>query len=288
MTQLVQIRAVIIRWHTRIQQHPRLTLLTFILAGMALSLWLLTRPGALWGPIDVTWHRVQVNKDLYVGVDPSYPPFAEWTPEQIVGIEPDIAREIGRRLGVKTQILIMGFDGLYDSLYTGGVDMVIAGLRADPGLDEWVYYSRPYFDAGQILVSSTDHPVQNIRQMEGKTVAVELASSGEQTTRRWSRRLHKLTVVHFLLPEEAMQAVQRGKADAALVDSISARLYVNQNPDLVMAAKTTAPEGYVIAMRDENYRLTAAVDRALADMIKDGTLNAIIAQWLDDPQKNEE
>lgn len=280
MNGLNYLRAGIIRWLTRIRQHPRLTLILLIAAGLALTFWLLTRPGARWGPLDLTWHRVQVNKDLYVGVDPSYPPFAAWTPEQIVGIEPDIAREIGRRLGVKTQILIMGFDGLYDSLYTGNVDMVIAGLYVDSGLDEWVHYSRPYYDAGQVLVSRADHPVEDIRELDRQIIAVELASAGEQTAKRWSRRLHELTIIHFLLPEEAMQAVQRGDANAALVDTISARLYLNDHPDLVMADKTTAPEGYVIAMRDENYRLTKAVDRALSDMIKDGTLDAILSQWL--------
>jgi ABC-type amino acid transport substrate-binding protein len=36
----------------------------------------------------------------------------------------------------------------------------------------------------------------------------------------------------------------------------------------------------VIAMRKQNYRLTSAVDRILADMTADGTLDAIIARWL--------
>jgi ABC-type amino acid transport substrate-binding protein len=262
------------------RRHPHVTLGLLIAVALLAASWALTRPGAWLGPQDLTWHRIQVNKDLYVGIDPSYPPFAEWTPEQIDGLEADLAREIARRLGVQPQILIMGYDGLYDALYTGQVDMVISGLHVDPGRTDWVYYSRPYYDAGQILVSRADTPVQTIRQLDGKTVAVELASAGDLAAQQWQRRLHALHVERYTLPDDAMQAVQTGGADAALVDTVSARLYLRQHDDLAMATRTTVPDGYVIAMRRQNYRLTSAVDRILADMTVEGTLDAIIARWL--------
>ncbi len=75
-------------------------------------------------------------------------------------------------------------------------------------------------------------------------------------------------------------AVQSGDVDAALVDTVSARLYLKTHKDLVMADKTTVSEGYVIALRKANFRLIDAVERALDDMIADGTLDAIIARWL--------
>jgi ABC-type amino acid transport substrate-binding protein len=252
-----------------------LLMLTPIILG-----WRLTRPGARFGPQDVTWIRVQANKDLYVGLDPDYPPFTEWTPDQIDGIEADIAREIGARLGVKTQILIMGTDSLYDSLYTGYVDLIISGLGVDPTLKTWVHYTRPYYDAGQILVSRADSPVATMRALDGKTVAVEIASQGDLAAQRWQRRLHALDVQRYMLPDDAMSAVLTGGADAALVDTVSARLYLDQHDGLIMAAKTTVPDDYVIALRKANFRLIDAVQRALNDMIADGTLDAIINRWL--------
>ena len=277
---LTDLRTAITRWQTWVRTHPRLVLLALNIAGLLLAHHLLTRPGAWLGRQDTTWHRSQVNKDLYVGLDPNYPPFAEWTPDGIVGLEADIAREIGRRLGVETQILIMGYDGLYDSLFIGTVDFVIAGLRVDPSQSEWVRYTRPYFDAGQILVARADSPIDDMRQLEGKAVAVELASAGDLEAQRWTRRLGALTVVRYMLPDDAMRAVQAGEADAALVDTISARLYLDQHPDLVMARHTTVSEGYVIALRRNDFRMADEVDKALAEMIEDGTLDELIARWL--------
>lgn len=262
------------------RRHPRWTVA--LTAGMAalLALWVLTRPGMPLGPIDLTWHRMQVNKDFYVGIDPSYPPFAEWTPDAIVGIEPDIARELGERMGVETSILIMGYDGLYDALYTGKVDLILAGLRADPLYAEWVHYSPPYFDAGQVLVSRADAPVDEMAALDGKRLGVEIASAGDQAAQRWQRRLDTLHVERYLLPEDALVAVERGEVDAALVDAITAREYLRTHSGLVRAAEMTAPDEYVIAMRRANYRLIEAVEASLADMQADGTLDAIIEQWL--------
>jgi ABC-type amino acid transport substrate-binding protein len=263
-------------------EHPRLALaaITIPLALLLIAGWWLTRPGAPFGPKDTTWLRSQINKDLYVGLDPNYPPFTEWTPDQIIGIEADIAREIGDRLGVRTSILIMGYDGLYDSLYTGYVDMIISGLNVDPVYQEWVYYTRPYFDGGQILVSRVDAPFDTMRELDGKTVAVELASAGDLAAQRWTRRLHALDIQRHMLPDDAMYAVQTGDADAALVDTISARLYLADRADLRLAPATTVSNGYVIALRKADFRLSEEVDNALAEMIADGTLDAIIARWL--------
>lgn len=266
-----------------LRQHPRLVLMGLIALLITMQAWRLTRPGAPFGPQDATWRRVQINGDLYVGMDPSYPPFAEWTPEQIVGIEADLAREIGRRLGVETHILIMGFDSLYDALYTGTVDMVIAGLQPNKTLTGWVAYSQPYFDAGQVLVSPVSAPLDDMRELDGKTLAVEMASSGDQAAQRWVRRLHSLSVQRFLLPQKAMRAVQEGRAAAALVDTVSAYQYLAQHPDLRMADRTTVPASYAIAMRKANFRLIAEVERVLKSLKADGTLDAIVARWLTGP-----
>lgn len=280
MNRLRTIRTASARARAWTQQHPRRALALLIAIAGLVALWVLTRPGALFGPKDTTWTRVQTNKDLYVGLDPNYPPFAQWTPERIEGLEADIAREIGRRLGVETSILIMGYDGLYDALYTGTVDMIIAGLTVDPAQDDWVHYTYPYFDAGQILVSRREQAYQHIRELDGKTLAVEIASAGDLAAQRWKRRLRELTIKREMLPQDALQAVQQGTVDAALVDTVSARLYLDQHGDLVMASQTTVPHEYVIALRDGDFRLVDAVEAVLADMRQDGTLDALIAKWL--------
>src|SRR5690606_5280983 len=125
-----------------------------------------------------------------------------------------------------------------------------------------------------------DAPYPDMAALEGKRLAVEIASAGDQAAQRWQRRLDTLHVERYLLPEDALAAVTQGEVDAALVDAITAQEYLYAHPGLVRAAETTTPDEYVIAMRRANYRLIEAVEASLADMKADGTLDAIIEQWL--------
>ncbi|NDJ76271.1 MAG: amino acid ABC transporter substrate-binding protein [Chloroflexi bacterium] len=270
-----------------VQQHPRLVVRgglamgVVIAVGLAVAGYALTRPGARFGRQDGTWHRVQVNGDLYVGVIPTYERFAEWTPERPVGLEADIALEIGRRLGVETSLLIYSDDSLYDALYKGETDFVLSGLQVDPARADWVHFSRPYFDAGPILVSRAEAPVMSMRALDGGTVAVELASSGHVAAeQQWQRRLKSLDIRPYMLPEDAMQAVLAGEVDAALVDGVQARLFVADHVELVMGDEAVVAEEYVIALREADFRLVEEVERALDEMHADGTLDEIIDRWL--------
>lgn len=276
---IIAFRRTVTRLAAWARRHPRPALALLAVLVLLLSGWQLTRPGARFGPIDGTWHRLRVNGDFYVGVVPDYPPFTAWAPERPVGIEPDIAIEIGRRLGAEAHFLLQGYDGLYNSLYIGQTDAILAGLHVDLDRTHWVTYTRPYFDGGQTLVSRADAPIQSMRELDGGTVAVEIAAAGDAEAQRWTRRLGALTIRRYLHPDEAMAAVAVGEVDAALVDIISARLYVPQNPALVMADEPVVTDGYVIAVRKGNFRLSKEIDQALAGMIADGTLDAIIARW---------
>src|SRR5690606_2900426 len=102
----------------------------------------------------------------------------------------------------------------------------------------WVHYTAPYFDAGQVLVARRDTPYLDMAALDGRTLAVEIASLGDQAAQRWQRRLDRLDIARHMLPQDAMAAVERGEADAALVDTISARLYLQEHPALVQASRT--------------------------------------------------
>src|SRR5512135_190683 len=70
-------------------------------------------------PPDYTFDRIRQTGTLIVGMDPSYPPFADGRQGAPVGLDVDVANEIGHRLGVHVQLRLLGFDGLYDALKVG-------------------------------------------------------------------------------------------------------------------------------------------------------------------------
>ena len=238
---------------------------------------------ACGSPEDLTWRRLQETRTLRVGMDASFPPFESVTAEgDLVGLDVDVAREIGRRLGLEAQFVAnLPYDGLYDALTARRVDMLISALVVNPARRGDYAYSRPYFDAGQVLVGREDGvQAGSISELKGHTLAVALGTEGDRVGRRWARRSPGLTVVQFRTAAEALQGVRRGEADVALVDRVSALQTTEAGSGMVITGEGVTHVPYACVVRRENPELLDAVNEALEAMEADGTLDALVSEWL--------
>ena len=228
---------------------------------------------------DSAWADVQRTGILRVGMDISFPPFASLVNGKPAGFDVAFADALAERLHARVQIVTLGYDGLYDALLNQRVDVLISALSFDPARYGTFLYSRPYFDAGQVLVSR-DGVFQIMPQLEGKRIAVEYGSSADELVRQWERRLKVLHVVRLTTADAALAAASADAADCALVDIVSARLYRRQHPDLTLAAATVSRDEYGVVVRRRSTDLLAVINRALDDMNADGTLTALLNRWL--------
>lgn len=247
--------------------------------GLLVGLLLLTACSGRADSLEI----IQERGVLLIGLDPTYVPFEALAPDGgLYGLDVDLGRELANRLGVEASFVLLGYDGLYDSLEIEEVDVLISALWVEAERSEDVVYSSPYVDAGLRLVVREDspNPPRNMEEMAGRSLAVEYASEADAEARRWARRLGNLTVESRNTAGEALAAVESGTADAALVDAITARLYRREHPTLVVGEEPITSEPYAVALRAGERSLLNAIDDVLAEMEADGTLQAIRDRWL--------
>lgn len=218
--------------------------------------------------------------ELRIGVDASFPPFAQVTGDQLAGLEVDIGRAIGERLAVPVRFVNLGFDGLYDALRVDRVDVLISALQPDEQRLNDVLYTLSYFDAGLVLVSAANSQYSSMDTLPGASLAYEFGSVAEAVSRRWLRRIMPYETRPYELPEHALDAVRLGEADAALVDAVTARLYLSSHPNWSAQYEYVTSVRYVMAVRNDRGRVWAAVNTALESLIRDGTLAEVIERWL--------
>lgn len=232
---------------------------------------------------DATWTRVQDTGTLRVGMDASFPPFESVTAEgALVGLDVDIVREISRRLDLEPQFVAnLPFDGLYDALTAQRVDLLISALVVNPARRDDYAYSRPYFDAGQVLVGPTGEVgLGSMSELEDHRLAVVLGMEGDRVARHWERRSSELAVVQFRTAREALDSVRRGETDGALVDRVSALKSTGGRSGLAITGEGVTHVPYACAVRRESLMLLDAVNEALAAMEADGTMDALVSEWL--------
>ncbi len=181
----------------------------FLLMLAALS-WLLLRGGG----DDGTLERVHATGELRVGLDASFPPFESLDAEgRVIGFDADLARAISETLGADPVFVNVGFDGLYDALLAGRVDVVISGLPYDPRWTQDVIYSQPYFNAGQLLVvRADDRLAAGIQSLVGRTVAVEWGSLADMEARRLRQTAEGMETLPQPTAQDALTALVPGQA----------------------------------------------------------------------------
>jgi ABC-type amino acid transport substrate-binding protein len=238
---------------------------------------------------DDAWNRVRETGVLRVGMDAGFPPFESVAADgTLVGLDVDLARELGRRLGIEVQFVAnLSYDGLYDALAADRVDVVISALVVNPARMGDFAYSAPYFDAGQVLVArSPASGGAGMADLSGRTLAVEFGTQGDLEARKWGRRLPDLTVVPYQTAAEALAAVASAEADAALVDHVSALAAIRTEGELIVVGEPVVEEPYAVAVRKKGQHLLRAINEALAGMEADGTLEALIVEWLEGGGRN--
>ena len=231
-----------------------------------------------------TWQRITETGLLKVGLDPTYPPFDAVNDDGVFGLDVDLARALAADLGLEVEFVLFGYDGLYDALGTKQVDVLISGMVVTPERTRDFAYSAPYFNAGQILVTRPDTAVlQDITTLDtlnNHILAVELGAQGHVEAITWSRRLANLTVVPYNTPDEALTAVLNHEADAALVDSISGRLFMMNEPGLVRGETAVTVEPFALVTRTEDELLLEKLNQSLENLQASGQLDEIVTNWL--------
>jgi len=254
---------------------------TPILFVLGALLWLLPDVAAWLGhKPDEAYARIQASGVIRFATEASYPPFAGVGGDGVFyGLDIDVAREIARRTGLKAEFVNVGIDGLYDVLRVGQVEASISALPIDPArLGQWSY-SRPYFDAGLVLIAHKGFGLQRAEDLPRHTIAVVFGSDGDARLRYYQRRAEGIEAAYLGSAFDALQAVDDGQADATIVDGLTARQSLAQFDGLRIATQLTS-EAYAIAVWGESAELLAAINQALEEMQTDGTLDRIVEEWM--------
>jgi polar amino acid transport system substrate-binding protein len=221
-----------------------------------------------------TWQRLQQTGTLRIGLDPTYPPFENADSGELVGIDVDLARMISADLALSPQFVYIGYDGLYDALLTQRVDLLISALVIDESRSADFAFSDPYFNAGQLLLTPIDSPIQQLSDLANRSVAVELGAMGHVAAIEQQKRVDNLQIIPLQSPDEVIAAVENGSADAAIIDNITAQLA--HSPRLKIADPAVTVEPFVIVVRVEDKILRNQINDSLEKLEESGELQRLL------------
>jgi polar amino acid transport system substrate-binding protein len=198
-------------------------------------------------------------------------------PDKVIGFEAEIVAAVAGELGLEWQFVQNSWDGLIEGLKRGDYDIVVNGLEITPDRAQVVRFSRPYYVTAEILaVQSRNNDIHSLSEARDRRVGTLGASLAERILRQQPFPMNIFTYseeVH-LYGDLAL-----GRLDAVLLDEPIALYYAKPNPELKLVGSRVGRMEYGIATRLEDKDLARGVDAALAKMIADGRLRAILERW---------
>jgi polar amino acid transport system substrate-binding protein len=224
---------------------------------------------------------IKSNGEMSIAMSGAYPPFSMINDKnEVVGFDVEIGSEIAKRLGVEPKIVTTAWDGILAGLIAGKFDTIVGSMSITPKRQEVVDFVGPYYTAGRAIFVPKDSDAKTLDDLKGKTIGVTLGETHE----KWANEQGGWTVKTYKGLPELMLELQNGRVDAIVIDSIPGQVAIRKSDAPIKQMDLPDLEGgnvgVGIAIRQNNPELKAAMQKALDDMMADGTYEKIAVEWV--------
>ncbi len=226
---------------------------------------------------DATLDKVRQRGVITIGVLANGGVFGSLDPatQQLVGWNPELARELAKDLGVKAELVQVQTATRTQFLISGKVDLLIASMELNPERAEILGYApTPFFRVGGAAATLKTSGIAKWEDLRGKPVCV---SQGSSFARPLSAD-YGAVVKGYKSSSDSLLALRGGQCVAAVHDSTLIYPLLRGNPEWqdYHAPITTEvlPANSVVWTRKGEADTIAAVDKVVQNWHRTGWLIA--------------
>ena len=232
---------------------------------------------------------------LRLGNEGVFPPFSMVGSDGVLkGVEPDIAREMCKRMNVECEFVVMDFKALIPSILQGKFEILISQLLPTPERRDRLTLSRRLFkNPSTFVVPANSQYTFTKEGLRGK--GIKLALQRGAATIKWAqdRFGDAIEYVFYDNPDQEKLDLLAGRVNMLLQLKINATIELISKPegkgwkldggehDIGQDDIPDADRGLVWAVRKGDDALIKRVNAALESIFADCTITTIRKKYLD-------
>ena len=232
----------------------------------------------------VVFASCEKAEKLYMATNAEFPPYEYFEGGEIIGIDAEIAEKIAEKIGMELVIEHVDFDSIVTGVQTGKYDMGMAGLTVTEDRLEQVNFTTSYATGVQVIIVPENSKITSVDDLfaEGAntTVGVQLMTTGDLYCTSDIEDKGLGTIERYNKGADAIMALTSGKVDCVVIDNEPAKVFVANSSGLKILDTEYITENYAIAIAKENTELMEKVEKALSELIADGTVQSIIDKYI--------
>ena len=217
---------------------------------------------------------------LTVGLEGTYAPYSYRENGKLTGFEVDLARDLAKKMGYKVKFVPTKWDSLIAGVGSKKFDMAINDIAMTPERQKSYLFSTPYIYSKTALIMKSDNTtIKGIADIKGKKIAAATGTANAQNVKQFGGETVSSTDF-----STAMELVRQGRAEAAL-NSKEAFLYYQKSTGATDLKYQEVPSSKIpvqkigVLMAKNNKGLQTKVNKALAELRKDGTLKKLSEKY---------
>ncbi|XAH23823.1 transporter substrate-binding domain-containing protein [Xylophilus sp. GW821-FHT01B05] len=229
---------------------------------------------------DATLERIHQRSKVVIGVLANGGPFGSIDPatQQLVGWNPELARDLAKRLGVEAELVQVQPANRVQFLQSGKVDLLIASMEYNADRGEILGYApTPFYRVGGTAAVLKTSGITKWEDLRGKTVC---ASQGSSFVKPLQEQ-YGAQVRGFKTSAESLLALRGNNCVAAVHDATLIHPLLRGNAEWAAyaapIADEIAPAPSVVWARKGEADTIAAVDKVVQQWHRSG--------WLIDTEK---
>jgi cystine transport system substrate-binding protein len=217
---------------------------------------------------------------LRVAMEGTYPPFNFKDPRTgvLTGYDVDVAKILAAKLGLKPEFVSTEWSAILAGLGAGKYDVIISQVAVNPKREEAFDFSAPYtYSSPQLVVRKSDETkYASFADLKGRKVG-----AGQGTVYEMQAKAAPGVIVKsYPATPETLGDLAAGRIDAALNDSLMVAYLLKNSPLPIKAgARVGEVAKMAIPFQKGNPQFKAALNKALADALADGSLKAASVKW---------
>ena len=209
--------------------------------------------------------------------------WAPWTyhdeDDNLVGYDVEVAQNIAEKLGVEVEFIEGAWDGLLAGLDAGRYDIMVNGVGVTEERAEKYNFSTPYaYNKTAVIVRGDYDEISSMEDLKGKKTANTITSTYASQAEAYGATV---TGVDDL--NQTIELLLSKRIDATLNAEVVFNDYKKEHPeaDVKIATYSDQVEEIAIPIRkgDDTVTLLEAVNDALDEMAKDGTLTELSEKY---------
>lgn len=214
---------------------------------------------------------------LKVGTEGTYSPNSYHDENgDLVGFDVEVARLVGKHLGVDVEFVEAEWDSLFAAMDSGRIDTVINEVEYSKERELKYDLSSPYTYIHGALLVPNGSDIQSFDQIKGKRAAQNLTST-------WGAKAESYgaTLVSVDTMDMVMSLLDSSRADMTLNAETAFADYIKSHPEanVTVVDLTEETTSSVIPIKKGNEELVLAINEALEKMQTSGELSALSMKY---------